>query len=242
MQSAAHGNTTQGHTGNRILDELPALVRRGFHRELIDLPAGRELTRQGDEITQIFFPTTAVCSIVVELESGNKAETATVGSDGFVGVPLVLGSPVSEATKTVQVSGQGYLFPAGKVLELCREHAPFYKALLGYSAFRLHVASRSVACNSFHSIRQRLARWLLFTRDRAGQDELELTHEELAALLATTRPRVTQAAARLRTAGLIEYRRGRVRILAPERLRAVSCECYEETKRFLATLPPARQR
>jgi CRP-like cAMP-binding protein len=237
MQTNAPGHAAQGHTGNRILDALPSPARRGFQGALVEVHAGKQLTRQGDAIRQVFFPTTAVCSVVVELASGDKAETATVGSDGFVGVSLVLGSPVSEATKTVQVTGQGYLLSARKVLELCRQHAPFYKALLGYTAFRLHVASRSVACNSFHSIEQRLARWLLFTRDRAGKDELVLTHEELAALLATTRPRVTQVAARLRAAGMIEYRRGKVRILDGQRLKSVSCECYAETKKFLATLP-----
>jgi len=228
---------TAGDTGNAILDELPSSVQRGVRKSLVTVPSGTEVVGQGARITHLFFPTTAVCSLVVELASGDKAETAAVGHDGFVGVPLVLGSRVSEATKTVQVTGHGYLLSAQKVLELCRQHAPFYKALLGYSAFRLHLASRSVACNSFHTIQQRMARWLLFTRDRADKDELELTHEELAALLATTRPRVTQVAAKLRAAGMIEYRRGKVRILDRQRLRSVSCECYAETKKFLSRLP-----
>lgn len=218
-----------GDTGNRILDALPASARRLCHKTLVELPVGRLLARQGEAITQAFFPTTAVCSVAVELASGDKAETATVGSDGFVGVPLVLGIPVSEASKTIQVSGYGYLLSARQLLELCGQHEAFRKALFGYSAFRLHVASRSVACNSFHSIPQRLARWLLSTQDRAGSGELQLTHEALSAVLATTRPRVTQAAAKLKSAGIIDYRRGRVRILDRQRLRAASCECYEET-------------
>ena len=216
-----------------MLDALPAAARRLCNRTLVELPAGRLLARQGEPITQAFFPTTAVCSVAVELASGDKAETATVGSDGFVGVPLVLGSAVSEASKTIQVSGHGYLLSARQLLELCRQHENFRKALFGYSAFRLHLASRSVACNSFHSIPQRLARWLLFAQDRAGSGELQLTHEALSAVLATTRPRVTQAAAKLKAAGIIAYRRGRVRILDRQRLRAASCECYEETKSVL---------
>lgn len=229
----APGEHMGGETGNRIMDALPASARRLCHKALVELPAGRQLVRQGEPITQAFFPTTAVCSVAVELASGDKAETATVGRDGFVGVPLVLGSSVSKASKTIQVSGKGYLLSAPQLLELCRQHEGFRKALFGYSAFRLHLASRWVACNAFHSIPQRLARWLLFAQDRLGKDELQLTHEALSAVLATTRPRVTQAAAKLKSAGIIAYRRGRVRILDRQRLQALSCECYEETKGVL---------
>ena len=222
-----------GDTGNRIMDALPASARRACHKTLVDLPAGKLLARQGEPITQVFFPTTAVCSVAVELASGDKAETAIVGSDGFTGVPLVLGSRISEASKTIQVPGQGYLLSASQLLDLCGQHESFRRALFGYSAYRLRLASRSVACNSFHSIPQRLARWLLFAQDRAGDGDLNLTHEALSAVLATTRPRVTQAAAKLKSAGIIAYARGRIRILDRQRLLAVSCECYEETKSVL---------
>jgi len=94
-----------------------------------------------------------------------------------------------------------------------------------------------VACNSFHSIRERLARRLLFAHDRARKNEFRLTHEGLSAMLAATRPRVSQAAAQLRQAGMIDYRRGEVRILDRKRLEGVVCECYEETKADLAAMP-----
>ncbi|OGA67725.1 MAG: hypothetical protein A3G81_11360 [Betaproteobacteria bacterium RIFCSPLOWO2_12_FULL_65_14] len=122
-----------------------------------------------------------------------------------------------------------------QVLELCRQHDGFRKALSGYAAFRLHLASRPVACNSFHSIQQRLARWLLFAHDRARRSDFRLTHEVLSAMLVATRPRVSQAAAKLKRAGIIDYRHGTVRILDRKRLEAVSCECYEETKSALPT-------
>lgn len=217
-------------TGNVIMDTLPAFARRQCHKMLVDVPAGRQLVRQGESITQAFFPTTALCSVAVELASGDKAETAMVGREGFIGVQLVLGARKSEASKTILVPGRGYLLTARQLLELCQQHEAFRKALFSYSAYRLLLASRSAACNAFHSISQRLARWLLFAQDRAGTNELQLTHETLSALLATTRPRVSQAAANLRSAGIIAYRRGRVRVLDRERLRELSCECYEETK------------
>jgi CRP-like cAMP-binding protein len=220
-------------TGNVILDELPQPVRRTLvSKTLVDLPAGTQLQRQGERITHAFFPTTAVCSIVVELASGDKAETGTVGSDGFVGVPAVLGIFVSHSSSLIQVSGEGYRMNVRSVIELCRQHDAFRKALFGYTGYTLHLASRSVACNSYHSIVQRLARWLLFAHDRAGNNDFQLTHEVLSAMLAATRPRVSQAAARLKADGIIDYRRGKVRILDRRRLESVSCECYEETKRL----------
>jgi len=221
----------RGDTGNRILDALPPGARRAFQKALVSLPAGTELVNQGERMTHAFFPTTAVCSMLVELASGDKAETATVGSEGFVGVTLVLGEPVSYSTGVIQVSGEGYRVAAKQVLELCRQYESFRRALFGYGAYKLQLASRSVACVSFHSVQQRLARWLLFAHDRAERDEFRLTHEALSALLAATRPRVTQAAAKLKAQGIIDYRRGTVRILDRKRLEAVSCECYEETKK-----------
>jgi len=226
----------RGDTGNRILDALPAAARRSFQKSLVDLPAGTELIGQGERMTHAFFPTTALCSMLVELASGDKAETATVGSDGFVGVTLVLGEPVSYSTGVIQVSGEGYRLGAKQLLDLCRHHDAFRRALFGYSAFKLHLASRSVACVSFHSVAQRLARWLLFAHDRACKDEFRLTHEALSAMLAATRPRVSQAAAKLRAQGIIAYRRGEVRIHDRKRLEAASCECYEDTKRLPAVL------
>lgn len=230
MHSELHdiGDGMRGETGNRILDALPAGARRSLHA--VELPAGTELVSQGRRITHAFFPTTAVCSMVVELASGAKAESATVGRDGFVGVMLVLGQPISYSSGVIQVSGEGYRLAARQLLELCRHHEAFRRALFGYSAFKLHLASRSVACNSFHAVPQRLARWLLFAHDRAGKDEFRLTHEALSAMLATTRPRVSLAAGKLRAQGIIAYRRGQVRILDRKRLEAVSCECYADTR------------
>ncbi|MCD6044190.1 MAG: Crp/Fnr family transcriptional regulator [Burkholderiales bacterium] len=225
------GDPMRGDTGNSILDVLPASARRHFDDARVTLPAGTELVAQGERITHAFFPTTAVCSMVVELSSGEKAETAIVGRDGFVGVTLVLGVLVSYSSGVIQLSGEGYRVAAKQLLELCGQHEAFRRALFGYSAFKLHLASLSVACNSFHSVAQRLARWLLFAHDRAAKDEFALTHEALSAMLAATRPRVSQAAAKLRRDGIIAYRRGKVRILERRRLEAVSCECYADTRR-----------
>jgi len=222
----------RGETGNVLLDALPPHLRR-LNKALVELPAGTQLVRQGERIKQVFFPTTAVCAIAVELASGDKAETAIVGNEGFLGVPLLLGVPVSDATKIIQTTGKGYLLSAKQLIELCRQHDSFRKALFAYSAFRLHLASRSLACNTFHTIAQRLARWLLFTHDRAARDEFHLTHQALSEVLGVTRPRVSEAAAKFKAMGVISYRGGVVRILDRVRLEGLSCDCYDETKNVL---------
>ena len=224
-------------TGNRILDELPPAVRRGLEKWQVALSAGELILRQGETITHAVFPASAVCALVVELDSGEQAETATVGREGFVGVSLVLGTHVSDANGLVQVAGDGYRIAARGVLDLCKEHETFRKALFDYSAFRLHLATRTVACNSFHSILQRLARWLLFLHDRVGGSDFRLTHEGLSAMLAATRPRVSQAAARLKGDGIIDYRRGTIRIVDRARLEAIACECYARTRSLYPAMP-----
>ena len=143
---------------------------------------------------------------------------------------------MSDASGIVHVPGEAYRMSGKTVLELCRRHEAFRRALFGYSAFRLHLASRAVVCNSFHSIAQRMARWLLFVQDRVGAAEFHLTHEVLSTMLPATRPRVSQAAGRLKRDGIIAYRRGRISILDRERLERSSCECYQETRRFSPTL------
>jgi CRP-like cAMP-binding protein len=178
-------------TGNQILDALPPAARRSLASSRVALESGERVLAQGERITRALFPTSAVCSLIIELASGGKAETAAVGRDGFVGVPLVLGAAVSDVTGVIQVAGEGYRLGAKGVLDLCRQHEGFRRALFVYSAFRLHLASRTVACNSFHSIVQRLGRWLLFMQDRVGRSDLRLTHESLSAMLAATRPRVS---------------------------------------------------
>jgi CRP-like cAMP-binding protein len=223
-------------TGNRILDELPHPVQRSVQKSLAAFDSGTRVLSQGERITHLLFPTTAVCSIVVELASGDKAETATVGRDGFVGVSLILGGPVSDAAGVIQVAGEAYRMSARSALDLCKQHEAFRRALYGYSAFRLHLASRAVACNSFHSILQRMARWLLFVHDRIGGNEFHVTHETLSAMLAATRPRVSQAAAGLKRQGLIDYRRGNMRIVDRSRLEAIACECYAQTKRLFPSV------
>jgi CRP-like cAMP-binding protein len=147
-----------------------------------------------------------------------------VGSDGFVGIPALLGA---EATEYViaQSAGEGYEISTGRIRSLLDEHKGLHQGLLQYIGHAYQMAKQTTVCNAYHAIEQRLARWLLAMQDRSGKDEFSMTQELLSYMVAATRPRVTEAAAKLRAQGLIDYRRGRVIIKDRKALEARACEC-----------------
>ena len=226
-------------SGNLLLDSLPAAARRPCLEagEHVRLDLGEEIITQGDRARHAYFPGTAVCSLTMGLKSGDKAECAVVGAEGMIGVSLLSGAPRSPIAAVVQIAGSGYRMPLAKFAELLQHNRPLREAILLYAGFALNVVGRSVACNSYHSIVERLARWLLMTHDRVERDELSLTHDMLSQMLTATRPRVSLAAGKLRTMQVIDYQRGVVRILDRKRLEQVSCECYEANRRYLQQLP-----
>ena len=224
---------------NQLLNSLPPATRRQCldAAEKIDFRFGEEIATQGDRAKYIYFPTSAVCSLTVGIQSGDKAECAIVGSEGVIGVSLVGGASRNAFTAVVQVGGSGYRIPLPRFAELMEQHRTLHDAMLAYSGFALNVIGRSVACNSYHSIVERLARWLLTMHDRVERDELALTHDMLSQMLTATRPRVSLAAAKLRGMKIIDYRRRMIRILDRKRLEQLSCECYEANRKYLQLLP-----
>jgi len=227
------------HSGNLLLDSLPLATRRSCldAAEPIEVRVGEELVSQGDRTRYAFFPASAVCSLMVGLRTGDKAECATVGAEGMIGVSLLATPPRSPFAAIVQLPGGGYRVPVPAMNELLHQHRPLRDALFVYAGFALNMVGRSVACNSYHSIVQRLARWLLTVHDRAERDELTLTHDMLSQMLAATRPRVSLAAAKLRSLNTIDYQRGVVRIRDRKRLEQAACECYDATRRYRQLLP-----
>jgi|tagenome__1003787_1003787.scaffolds.fasta_scaffold20963468_4 CRP-like cAMP-binding protein len=225
--------------GNLLLDWLPATARRACLEasERIELRSGEEIVTQGDRGRYAFFPANAVCSLTMGLKTGDKAECASVGAEGLVGVSLLTAPPRSSFSAVVQIPGVGYRAPVAAMEELLQQQRPLRDALFLYAGFALNVVGRSVACNSYHSIAERLARWLLIHHDRVEGDELALTHDMLSQMLAATRPRVSLAAAKLRALRTIDYQRGVVRILDRKRLEELACECYEATRRQRQLLP-----
>ena len=226
-------------TGNLLLDSLPAITRRACVEvsERVALQLGEEIVTQGDRSRYAFFPASAVCSLTMGLRTGDKAECASVGAEGMIGVSLLATPPRSPFSAIVQIPGVGYRVPLPSMGALLEHHRALRDAVFVYAGFALGVAGRSVACNSYHSIAERLARWLLILHDRVERDELALTHDMLSQMLAATRPRVSLAAAKLRALRTIDYRRGVVHILDRKRLEQVACECYEATRRHRQLLP-----
>jgi CRP-like cAMP-binding protein len=226
-------------SGNLLLDSLPPATRRACLElaEQVQLAAGEEIVVQGERSKSAFFPASAVCSLTMVLQSGDKAECANVGAEGMIGVSLITAPPRSAFSAIVQVSGLAYRLPLASVSELLQQHRALRDAVLAYTGYALNVVGRSVACNSYHSIVERLARWLLVLHDRVDRDDLALTHDMLSQVLAATRPRVSLAAAKLRSLRTIDYQRGVVRIVDRKRLQEVACECYETTRRYHQLLP-----
>jgi CRP-like cAMP-binding protein len=221
-------------TGNRLVDRLPP---REFQRlvplwEIVSLPHGQEICRQNGPMSHVYFPTGGMCSVVGATDEGKVVETATVGNEGMIGIPVVLGLDFSPSTAISQVSGKGLRMATPSFLRVLEPGGPLERLLRRFIGFSLRYAYQTIVCNSQHSVEERMSRWLLMTHDRVGKDEFVLTQEFLAEMLGVRRQTVTVFAGTLQTAGFISYRRGTMRIINREGLEDASCECYELTKSF----------
>ena len=213
---------------NQLLARLPAAAYAGLqpHLELVELAVGQVLWTSDGPIHAVYFPRTVVCSLLRPLADEPPVEAATVGHEGMLGVPVVLGAQTTHTLAIAQVPGSAARVDAerfGTWLAAADGAGPLF---LRYVAFLHEQTAQAVACNRRHGMDERCARWLLATHDRVGGDRFPLTHEFLAAMLGTRRASVTVAAGMLQHAGLIRYSRGRITVLDRARLEAASCECY----------------
>src|SRR6266850_2785155 len=221
-------------TGNRLLDRLPEGEYNRLARSLepITLPHGHEVCRQNGPMSYVYFPTSGMCSVVGVTDEGKVVETATVGNEGMIGIPVVLGLDFTPSTAISQVSGKALRMAAPAFLRALEPGGPMDRVLRRFIAFSLRYAYQTVVCNVQHSVEERMCRWLLLTQDRVGKEEFVLTQEFLAEMLGVRRQTVTVFAGMLQSAGFITYRRGTMRIIHREGLEEASCECYEVTKSF----------
>jgi CRP-like cAMP-binding protein len=213
---------------NRLLTLVQHAGEDGImrHMEKMALKQRDVLFHANVPITHVYFPLSGMGSLVVNLEEGPTIEVGTVGNEGMVGVPLLLGADRSPTEAFVQISGEFLRMPADAfTAELGRNGAFAHAARRFAQAFFAQVA-QSTACGQFHPVEQRLSRWILMPHDRAGLDTLQLTQEFLAMMLGVQRPSVTLAATTLQEAGLIKYRRGIIDVLDREGLEATSCKRY----------------
>jgi CRP-like cAMP-binding protein len=227
-------------TQNRLLAALP---REEFERlrprlERVRLTKGEVIWEAGGRVRHAYFLTAGMVSLLSSTHEGATIEVAVVGSEGLVGLPAIMGVETSPYRAMVQIRGGAARVSARAIRAALDDSSMLRSLLLRYSHAVLTQVSQSAVCNRFHSTEQRLARWLLITRDRAGSDTFELTQEFLSYMLGIPRTSVTAAAASIQRAGLIRYSRGRITVTNPAGLGAVSCECYLVIKhrvdRFLA--------
>jgi len=214
--------------GNKLLSHLSAGEFANLHSLLkpICFDAGHVLYEAGAEIDYSYFPLHGTLSAVVVMLDGRMIEVATIGNEGAVGLPTPVGVTKSINRVFVQVPGDG-LKVETKLLEKELQRSAFLQRLfsLYQAAFQFQVA-QSVACNGLHTLRERCCRWLLMTHDRAGSDEIKLTHEFLSIMLGVRRPGVTVTLQELQESGLLTYSRGSINIVSRAGLESQSCECY----------------
>jgi CRP-like cAMP-binding protein len=219
---------SRNQTGNRLLDRLPPQESDRLLplAETVSLRQLEELHQQDGPLPHVYFPKSGVLSSVIALGDGRIVEAATIGNEGMVDIPALLGLDFSTATATSQVPGESLRIPTPPFVQALRRSGPLERMLRRYIAFSLRSAYQAVACNALHSAEERMCRWLLTTQDRVGQAEFLLTQEFLAQMLGVRRQTIQVVAGTLQTAGLITYRRGLIRVLDREGLEAATCECY----------------
>ncbi len=213
---------------NRLLAKLPQqeLVALGPDLQMVQLPLKTLLHDQLEPIEHIYFLERGVASMLNEPESGHVVEFATIGSEGMVGFPVLLGTNTIPSRAIIQIPGAGLRM---RVRDLDRAFsiAPSLQPLLlRYVMALLNQVSQNTSCNRLHDVQERCARWLLQTHDRVESDTFPLTQEFLSQMLGVHRPSVSVAAATLQRAGLIEYTRGSITVTDRGGLEAASCPCY----------------
>jgi CRP-like cAMP-binding protein len=210
--------------------------------EPLEMPLGLSVYESGGVQGFVYFPTTAIVSLLYVLEGGESAEIAVTGNEGLVGIALFMGGETTPSRAVVQSAGQGFRLRAAVLKKHFEDGGPLQHLLLRFTQALITQMTQTAVCNRHHAVDQQLCRWLLLALDRLPGNELVMTQELIANMLGVRREGVTEAAGKLQKAGVISYRRGHIRVLDRPRLEAMSCECYEvvrrETARLLPYMPP----
>jgi CRP-like cAMP-binding protein len=224
-------NTTKEANDPTMNGLLAGLPREDYERVLphlrpVSFSLGEVVYESGGQMDHIYFPTSAIISLLYMMENGSSAEMGVAGREGLVGVALFMGGGTMPNRAVVQSAGGAVRMPAGALRGEFARGGAFQRLLLRYTQALLTQMSQTAVCNRLHAIEQQLCRWLLLSHDRLGSDELVMTQELIANMLGVRREGVTAAAGRLQERGLIGYSRGRIRILDRRGLEEAACECY----------------
>jgi len=207
--------------------------------EAVTMPLGHVLYEPGATLSHVYFPTTAIVSLLYVMENGASAEIAVVGKEGLLGISLFMGGDSTPSRAVVQSAGEGFRMAAQDIKKEFKRTAVLH-LLLRYTQALITQMSQTAVCNRHHALDQQLCRWLLLSLDRLQGNELVMTQELIANMLGVRREGVTEGALKLQTAGLIKYSRGHITVLDRRGLEQRTCECYEVVKREYDRLLPAR--
>jgi CRP-like cAMP-binding protein len=206
------------------------------HLEAVALPSHLTLQEPSQPIEYGYFPNNGVISHVVAVSDGKMVEVGIVGREGFVGTTLAGGLTKTPHRAVVQIAGEGYRVGANALQEMLPTAPKLRILLTRYALVQGMQLAQTAACNRLHGLEQRLARWLLMIQDRVGSQMLIMTHERLATLLGTDRPSVSVVASWFQKQGIIEYKRGIVKVLSRRKLKETACECYEVIQEYYSQL------
>lgn len=225
---------------NQLLAALPSAEWERWRPQLefVELPLGWVLYESGKTLSHVYFPTTAIVSLLYVMENGASAEIAVVGNEGIVGISLFMGGESTPSRAVVQSAGAGFRLSSSIIKEEFNR-TPVLHLLLRYTQALITQMAQTAVCNRHHSLDQQLCRWLLLSLDRLQGSELVMTQELISNMLGVRRDGVTEAALKLQHAGLISYSRGRITILDRAGLETRTCECYQVVKMEYDRLLPA---
>ena len=227
-------------SSNHLLAALPFSVTQPWlsQLELVDMRLGQVLYESGKVQPYVYFPTTAIVSLLYVTENGSSAEIAVVGLEGIVGVTLFMGGETSPSRAVVQSAGHGFRLKARVLQEAFSNSVPVRLLLLRYAQALITQVSQTAVCNRHHSVEQQLCRWLLMSLDRLPGNHLRMTQELISNMLGVRREGVTENAHKLQQAGLIRYARGHIEVLDRKALERRACECYAVVRKEYDRLLP----
>ena len=219
---------SRASVANSMLAALPRKQYRSLLAGLESVPLifGEVLYEPGERIRHVYFPNDSLISLLTLVEGHLALEVGMVGREGMVGVPLSLGMNVSPVRALVQGAGTAMRMKAAQFCREIRKSSQLRHEVNRYTSALMAQITQTAACNRFHVVEARLARWLLMTRDRVRSDEFRLTHAFLGHMLGVRRVGVTKAARALQARKLISYSRGKIKVLDRKGLEAASCSCY----------------
>jgi CRP-like cAMP-binding protein len=217
---------------NHLLAALPAeeFARLSPNLEPVTLSLGQVIYESGEQLEHVFFPTTAIISLLYIMENGSTAEIGMAGNDGMVGIALFMGGSTTPNRAVVQSAGNAFRLKAKALRFEFHLSGEFQNILLRYTQYLMTQISQTAVCNRLHSVEQQLCRWLLINHDLLQSNKLIMTHDLIANMLGVRREGVSIAAGHLQKLKLIKYVRGTITMLDRDGLENAACECYQVVK------------